>query len=150
MKLCQAILLYSSKTFANVIYGFYLCGTVHKIAAAILLLAFFGQTFNQGVYYLDYLIDKAEYVKNCVNKARPKMKCNGKCQVMKKIEEQEKKQQEQAPEMKLAGKSEVFSAKNWYTIFTPLYLTEAKHYYPIYHSDSPIDQPSSFFHPPQT
>ena len=63
---------------------------VQKIFAAILLLAFIGQTFRQGFYYVDYLVDKAEYVKNCVNKARPKMLCNGKCQLMKKIQEQEK------------------------------------------------------------
>jgi hypothetical protein len=119
---------------------------VLKFAATILLLAVLGQTFNQGIYYLDYLADKATYAKNCVNKARPPMHCNGKCQLMKKIQEEEKKEQ-QAPEMKLA-KMEVISSKSWFVTAIPVLLSDTHQYNIIYKNGSPVDQSYSFFHPP--
>ena len=35
------------------------------------------------------------YAKNCINKARPKLHCNGKCQMMKKMRKRKKKKQNQ-------------------------------------------------------
>ena len=120
---------------------------MHKIFATILLLAFVGQTFRQEFYYVDYLVDKAEYVKNCVNKTRPKMQCNGKCQLMKKIQEQEKREQQKAPEMKLAGKIEIFPAKDQgTTVFSPILI--ATHSYTLTNEGTPVDRVSFIFHPP--
>ena len=120
---------------------------MQRLIAAILLLAFIGQTFSQCLYYIDYLVDKAEYVKLCKNKSRPQMHCNGKCELMKKIEEQEKREQQNAPEMKLAGKIELLASKNSYeTIGSPCFA--AVHYHIISKEGSPIDQPSSIYHPP--
>ncbi|RYY63155.1 MAG: hypothetical protein EOO05_00090 [Chitinophagaceae bacterium] len=119
---------------------------MHKIAATILLLAFLGQTFNQGVYCLGYMIDKREYVKNCVNKARPMLHCNGKCQLMKKMMEAEKKSQ-QAPELKLA-KSEIISSRSSFVYALPLMIiTSGRHYIP-FNPAAPVDRASTFFHPP--
>lgn len=119
---------------------------MQKVFATILLLAFIGQTFQQGFYYVDYLVDKAEYVKNCVNKARPKMQCNGKCQLMKKIQQQEREQQK-APEMKLAGKIEVFPAKyDGVAILSPVFTFT--HSYILMNEGYPVDQVSFVFHPP--
>jgi hypothetical protein len=133
--------------FAGILSCFYLRGTVHRIAAFILLLAILGQTFNQGFYYLGYLADNEAYARNCINKARPRMHCNGKCQFMKKILEQERKEQ-QSPELKLGGKSEVPSSKTWYTTYTPLHFVDIHHYFSRYSIGSPVDRPASFFHPP--
>lgn len=120
---------------------------MQKIFAVILLLAFAGQTFRQEFYYVDYLVDKAEYAKNCINKARPKMQCNGKCQLMKKILEQEKKEQQKAPEMKLAGKIEIFPAKDHgTTTISPILI--ATHFYTLTNDGAPVDQVSPIFHPP--
>ena len=80
---------------------------MQKPIAFILSLIFLVQSFNQGFCYLDYILRRADYEKQCINKALPQMHCNGKCQLMKKIMEQEKKEQQQAPEMKYAGKVEV-------------------------------------------
>lgn len=126
----------------------YFCTIVHKIATIILLFAFLGQTFTQGVYYLDYLIDKAEYLARCENKSRPKLQCNGKCLLMKRIQEQEKKEQEQAPQMKLANKAEVISSKSFFPDFKEVFINSSKPAYFVTDSGSPIDRPSFFFHPP--
>jgi len=126
----------------------YLCRTVQKIAAAILLLAFFGQTFNQGLFFIDYMVDKAAYEKKCINKARPKLQCHGKCQLMKKIEEKEKRERGEAPEMKLANKVEVLSSKSSFLLNAPLATSFNTQTYLLLNTGTPIDQPSSFFHPP--
>ena len=118
-----------------------------KLLASILLIAFAGQTFNQGWYYLGYLIEKKEYMKRCVNKARAEMRCEGQCQLMKKIKEQEEKDHGQPPELKLAAQTLLFSPKNY--LFIPSVHTEDKT--PVFLIRTigiPIHRSSTLFHPP--
>ncbi|RYG43553.1 MAG: hypothetical protein EOO01_21125 [Chitinophagaceae bacterium] len=120
---------------------------MHKIAASILLFAFLGQTFDQGFYYLGYLIEKKEYIKRCENKNRPQLQCNGKCQLMKKIKEQQEKEQGQPPELKLAAKAELVSPLLRWQLPAPVLNDKRRTF--IHHAiGSPIDRSSSLFHPP--
>ena len=121
---------------------------MHKIAAAILLLVFLGQTFDQGFCYVGYVINKAEYMRICENKYRPMLHCNGKCQLMKKLEAQRKKEEQQAPELKLAAKAEVISSRSSFITLAPAMTTVVAREYYSENTGSPIDRPSSFFHPP--
>lgn len=121
---------------------------VQRAVAFILIIAFSAQAFNQGLYYLDYSINRAAYVKNCINKARPQLRCNGKCQLMKKILEQEKKEQQQAPEMKLASKFEVISSKSFFAEYHPLFITTALHRFSVAVAEPPVDRAFAIFHPP--
>ncbi len=74
--------------------------------------------------------------------------CDGKCQLMKKIQESEKKNQQQAPELKLASKAEVLSSRSSFAVLKPVaMIVLQRHYFPANAGD-PVDQPSSFFHPP--
>lgn len=125
----------------------YFCIALQKILASILLIAFLGQTFNQGWYYMGYLVQKKEYMKRCVNKARPMMHCNGKCQLMKKIQEQEKKEQGQPPELKYAGKI-VLSSKSSFLLTFDILIIENKKRFFISNTGATIDQSFSVFHPP--
>ncbi|HEY2721791.1 MAG TPA: hypothetical protein VGI82_08700, partial [Chitinophagaceae bacterium] len=79
-------------------------------------------------------------------KARKWMHCDGKCQLMKKIIESEKKQ-EQVPAMKPFAKIEVISSQSFYTtlIFSQEPISRK---YMLNNIGQPADQPSSFFHPP--
>ena len=126
----------------------YFCDTVKKIIASILLLAFLGQTFNQGWYCIGYLVQQKEYMKQCVNRYRPEMHCDGKCLLMKKIEAQEKKENGQAPEMKYAGKIEVLSSKSFFVQSFSLQIIKDTYYRIPADTGTPVDQPSSVFHPP--
>ena len=121
---------------------------MQKLIALILLIAFAGQTFSQGLLYVDYAIDRAAYEKNCINKARPQMLCNGKCQLMKKILEREKKEQQQAPELRLAAKIEIIPTSSSLTAYKPFLELASGNSYPTIVTESPVDQPSSVFHPP--
>lgn len=120
---------------------------MHKIAAAILLIAFFGQTFDKAFYYLGYYIDNSDYAKNCVNISRPALHCEGKCQLMKKIREHEQKDH-QSPERKLNNKVEVLSSKSFFAAAPLLLAIAVKQPAHPAHTGWPIDMPSSFFHPP--
>ncbi|HTD93497.1 MAG TPA: hypothetical protein VK644_06785 [Chitinophagaceae bacterium] len=105
------------------------------------------QMFGREFYYVDYYMDSAAYAKNCVNKARPKMHCNGKCQLMKKIQEQEKKDQENQ-EHSSVYKVQVLSSRSWFAdgnFFLPTSYLRA---HSSLIADSPVDRPSSVFHPP--
>jgi hypothetical protein len=105
------------------------------------------QTFTQEFYYLSYLVNQSAFEKNCINKAKTWLHCNGKCQLMKKIVEHEKKEQ-QTPEMKLAGKTEVLSSSSFYAILPPSPIVIILRQYINHEIGSATDQPSSFFHPP--
>ena len=72
-------------------------------------MAFLIQTFSKPFIIADYYANTADYAKNCINKLIPAMHCNGKCQMMKKLQEQEKKDQESS-ERKSGNKTEVLSS----------------------------------------
>ena len=61
------------------------------IAVSILCILLLSQSFSKWLVLLDYTINKEFIAKNlCVNRARPKMHCNGHCQLMKRMAEEEK------------------------------------------------------------
>lgn len=87
-------------------------------------------------------------MKRCVNVARPQMHCNGKCQLMEKIKEHEKKGQEQPPEMKFAAKIDALSFKSSFLLSFDFSIPSAKAKVFALNSGNPVDQPSAIFHPP--
>ncbi|MGC4100411.1 hypothetical protein [Ferruginibacter sp.] len=119
-----------------------------QFTAIFLLTAFLAQTFTGSLIRLDYYANTAAYAKNCINKARPKLHCNGKCQAMKKMQEEEKKEQDNT-ERKYAGKTNVLSSKSFF------YSTQNRPFSFIDQSPAieiayPLcDISYSFFHPPQ-
>jgi hypothetical protein len=45
---------------------------------------------SQGIIWLEYQLNKDFISQNlCINKSKPKLHCNGKCQMMKKMAEEE-------------------------------------------------------------
>ncbi|MFT3750413.1 MAG: hypothetical protein QM768_19010 [Agriterribacter sp.] len=118
-----------------------------QISRFHIIRSLYGQTFNQGWYYIRYLIEKKEYMALCENKFKPQMHCNGKCELAKKIKEQGEKEKQQAPEMKLA-KSEVLSLYSFFPRFLPSLLSTEKHFYDIAGSGMPVDRSISLLRPP--
>ena len=118
-----------------------------QITATILLLAFVAQTFASPFIMLDYFVNTAAYAKNCINKARPKMHCNGKCQAMKKIEEQEKKDMQDS-QRKAENKLPVLSSKSFFCS-VKTFSREIKNNYPCQNIKHTCDIALAVFHPPQ-
>jgi hypothetical protein len=117
-----------------------------QVTTSILLLAFMATSFCRSVIVMDYYAYTDVYAKNCENKARPKMHCNGKCQMMKKLQQQEKQDQGNS-ERKAANKNEVVSSKSFFTT-TYIFQSSSARYYAILVVQSPVDRGCEFFHPP--
>jgi len=54
----------------------------------LLFTALLAQTFSRSIAMADYMVNLEAYKKACVNKAKPMMHCNGKCQLLKKMKKQ--------------------------------------------------------------
>lgn len=119
-----------------------------QITAAVLFLAFFAGSFSKSLIVADYFVNTSSYAKDCINKARPKMHCNGKCQMMMKLKAEEKKESENT-EKKSNLQNEVISSKSFFTNtigFTEqvLYTTTTS----IFNDNNTVSMPRAFFHPP--
>jgi len=119
---------------------------LRHLGTILLLLAFLTQTFSKSFIVAGYYANTAAYAKNCENKARPKLHCNGRCQMMKKLKQEENKDK-QNPERKSDNKEEVIS---YHSFCTTIHFSsvEIKTIYPQAGTDKAIDMPHSFFHPP--
>lgn len=121
-----------------------------QLAAILLLFAFATHTFNQVAIVLNYYVNTASFAKVCENKARPMMHCNGKCQMMKKLKEEEKKDQ-QTPERKSENRAEtVLYANSPALLLSSLFYTEVKDQLSSLESTGKcVDRSFDFFHPPK-
>lgn len=118
------------------------------VAATVLLLAFVAQTFARPFIMLDYFVNTAAYAKNCVNKARPAMHCNGKCQMMKKIQEQERKDQQNSENKAQAKMQQVLSSKSSFCS-VKIFSTVIQNKFVLQNINCTFDKAVSIFHPPQ-
>ncbi len=73
--------------------------------------------------------------------------CNGKCQMMKKIRAEEKKEQE-SQERKMGSKVEVLSSKSFFTSTSELFSTLIYSHYFTGTECNEMHMPRSIFHPP--
>lgn len=116
-----------------------------KITTLFLLAAISLQILNRAVIYIDYYANTGAYAKNCINKALPVMHCNGKCQMMKKLKEQEKKESELPG--KRIGFDEVISSKSFFST-VPAFNPAICPAYNLFTAGSLHNMPRSIFHPP--
>ena len=116
--------------------------------AALLILAFTASTFCRTVIVLDYYTSTAAFAKDCINKAIPKMHCNGKCQMMKKLEQEEQKDQDN-PERKSENKNEIFFA-NAFCSTTFLQTQATRHAVARIVVSKPVDRNYYLLRPPAT
>ena len=105
------------------------------------------QTFSSTFIVLDYFVNTGTFAKNCVNKARPTMHCNGKCQMMKKIQEEENKEQQET-ERKAESKNETLSSKSFFAILPDIFFKQVFIKYTLYNDGKLVSIPHTIFHPP--
>ena len=111
------------------------------------MFALSAQVFSKATIIMDYYANTTAYSKKCENKARPGMHCKGKCQMMKKLKEEEKKEQE-TPGRKTELKIEVLSSRSFFTHLPIEKTHSSSRYSPYYLIDLPKPAPGSVFHPP--
>ena len=120
---------------------------VRYVSAIILLCAFALQSFNGALILVSYYSNTAAYSKDCVNKFRPQLHCEGKCVMMKKIIEAEKKDQ-QTPVPNLEIKNDVFTAGNLFIPIARLSLTRKTNYTLSLPGEALTGFLQGIFHPP--
>jgi hypothetical protein len=119
-----------------------------KYAFVILLLtALFAQSFSRSILLADYLVNIEVYKKKCINKAKPMLQCNGKCQMLKKLKKQNTGVPSDAPVPPFNQFEVVLSSKSYFpTIDFVIFSTKRK-----YNSISAsffTNYRVSIFHPP--
>lgn len=118
-----------------------------KLIAVVLFTAFAAQTFNRAVIVFNYYTNTAAFARNCENKAKPKLHCNGRCQMMKKLKQEENKDK-QNPERRQDNKDEVlFFSKSQITLqyYNPCVVIP----YPVFIISPTTHISLAFFKPPQ-
>lgn len=64
-----------------------------RLLSILLLTGFLLQNFSKVMVFINYAINKEYIAKNlCENKSKPKLHCNGKCQLKKELQKQDKKE----------------------------------------------------------
>lgn len=113
----------------------------------LLLTALLAQTFSRSLAMADYLVNLEAYKKACVNKSKPMMHCNGKCQMLKKMKKQEGNNGTSAPVPKFNETELVLSSKSF---FPSLYFNSINNItsFYTYNEDFSSSYIGTIFHPP--
>lgn len=121
---------------------------IKKIATLFLLFAFAIHTFNRVVIVFGfYANQKTIAVTLCENKDKPILKCEGKCQLAKKLLAQQKKDQ-QNPDQKVEHKPEVLSSRSFYSVLSGSMTAEVTRVYEKEPVGKPVHRSFTVFHPP--
>lgn len=119
------------------------------VAVPILLLLIMTQVFSNWFVVLSFKLNRDYIAKNlCENRYRPKLNCKGNCVLMKKLKEEEKKEQNAPANLKLEITSIILSSKSFFAITeTPVFvLTTSSR--SAENSGKPVDRTADIFHPP--
>ena len=119
-----------------------------KYSLVILLFSsLIAHTFSRSLVLADYLVNLESYKKVCVNKTKPIMHCNGKCQMFKKIKKQEGESDTNTPAPKFNQQEIILSTKSFFPTIEFLRPHQSIIFY-TYNSSLNSNYLSSIFHPP--
>lgn len=122
--------------------------SMRYVTAIVLLIGMLGSTFSSYCVWLDYAFNKKYIVANlCVNKDRPALKCEGRCYLCRKINNENNKAPESSPRranFKFQLLSEMSSGSFVFSI--PDFITAV---HPSYNDVICSSFLPSCFHPPQ-
>jgi hypothetical protein len=113
----------------------------------LLFTALIAHTFSRSLVLADYMVNLDAYKKACVNKAKPMMHCNGKCQMLKKMKKQEGDNGTSAPAPKFNQPDFVLSSKSFFPTLEFATTSNSKRFY-NYKSSFASNYIGTIFHPP--
>src|SRR5580658_6063001 len=120
-----------------------------RTAAFLLLLVFFAQAAGRYFVVADYYVNTSAYVANCINKDRPWMHCNGRCQLCKKLRQQAGAEDKQTPERKSGnnGDETLYSIASFSDFNALHFVALINLQYLELSAGKPIGMPRHLFHP---
>jgi hypothetical protein len=95
----------------------------------------------------DYMLNLEAYKKACINKSKPMLHCNGKCQMLKKMKKQEGDNGTNALAPKFNQIEVVLSSKSFFPSIQVVSTTNISTFY-TYNDDFSSNYIVSIFHPP--
>lgn len=111
-----------------------------------MLCALFIQSFTRVLLISDYYVNTDDYAINCVNKELVELQCFGQCQLMKKLEKENKKDQGN-PQRNLENNNKYFLSQE--LISAELIPVEIeKQHFALLPDPKTIDRPHTLFRPP--
>jgi hypothetical protein len=113
----------------------------------ILLLTLLTQTFSRSLALADYMVNLEAYKNACINKAKPKLECNVKCQLLKKTNNQEDNKETNTPAPKFNQQELILSSKSFFPTIEMFGVQKSNFFY-AYSSSFNSNYISSIFHPP--
>lgn len=120
---------------------------IRQIFTFLLMTAFALQTFNQWIIAAEYRINTAAFAKNCINKAKPILKCKGKCQMMKKMQEEEQKEKDSAQKKGTETNTSI-SSKSFFCNTSTILFCMVKNQFPQVSYSATSAHLQEIFHPP--
>lgn len=119
---------------------------LRKIITLVFLAAFAMQSFGKVVIVTDYYVNTKVYAQNCENKDKPRLHCNGKCQMGKKLKEEQKKE-DHSPERKAEGQN-VLSSQSFFPTVPVTRVYTPKPAYSELKEEAEVKSSPSIFRPP--
>lgn len=120
---------------------------IKQFTAFIFLIAFASLTFSKAFVVFDYFTNTKAFAVNCENKVRPQIHCNGKCQMMIKLQQEEKKDN-QNPERKAENKNELVLSSKSFSPALYWHVSLQKKTYPSIATGKATKMPRSILRPP--
>lgn len=111
-----------------------------------MIVAFTGSVLSRTVIVMDYYANTAVYAANCINKTMPAMHCNGKCQMMKRLQQEEKDNRDNQ-ERKASNQTDLIFVDARSLLSNCLFFKTTTAW-PHTGSLAPFDRSYSFFCPP--
>lgn len=119
---------------------------LRQIFTFLLMTAFALQTFSQYIIAAEYRINTAAFAKNCINKAKPILKCKGKCQMMKKMQEEQK--EKETAQKKGVETNTSISSKSFFCNTVIILPSMLKNQFPQISYSATSAHLQEIFHPP--
>jgi hypothetical protein len=118
------------------------------IIVLLLIFVLVLQPVHNLLIVLNYVINK-EFISTvlCINRDKPELNCNGKCQVTEQLKEQEKKKNEQKGTVSDKVDIPVYIPASAAGLHPPI---EKEKYHIIYNCSIYTLPPYPIFHPPRT
>jgi hypothetical protein len=120
-----------------------------RITIIVLLISsLLAQSMSRGIIVLSYLTNTRAYQEKCVNKAKPGLHCNGKCQMAKKIQHEEAKEQKDPFKSFKFSELSLINQNSFFHIQPLLLFNTFKHEFPRLSAGNLLDRSRTLFRPP--
>ena len=118
-----------------------------KVFAILLSLSFLLQCSGFLLIYVDFVANRDYIAKNlCENRDRPELKCNGKCQLCKRLRAEDKKENKGLPALKNLKLFSLYSSPKHTFNFN--HSSDASKFASLYLNDISISHKRGVFRPP--